>query len=142
MRGGDAIANMRADVAAAAQVRRRYCEIDGDDDRDDDDDDAKMNKAAACVLSCSMELQQSSRIEIMRDDDSCNDGLTIVEHVSDRKNDEICTQNWEKNGINDAVNHSKKRCLCSSHLLPRLQDLVHGSSSNYLKRADAHAGAH
>jgi hypothetical protein len=92
MRGGDAIANMRADVAAAAQVRRRYCEIAGDDDMDNDDDDANMNKAAACVLSSSMELEQSSRIEIMSDDDSCNDGQTIVEHVSDLKNDETSTQ--------------------------------------------------
>ena len=58
-----------------------------------EDDFANVNDSAACVLSCSIELQQSSRIDIKRKDDNLNDGLAVGELESERNKDETCTQN-------------------------------------------------
>jgi hypothetical protein len=84
---------MRADVAAVAQDRRRNCDIAGDAACPDEDDDDDVNEAKVWILSISMELQQSSRIEVRRCDDNLNNWFAVGEVNSDRKNDETCSQN-------------------------------------------------
>ena len=93
IRAGEATATMRTDVAAVAQDRRRNWDIEGESMWASEDDFVNVNESAACILSCSMEPQQSSRIDINREDDNLNDGLAVGELESERNNDETCTQN-------------------------------------------------
>ena len=85
------------DVAASADADddadesdTLYIAVEGDD-VDGDAGDAKQS--CACVMSWRMERQQSSRIEVKRDDDNLRGGLAVGEDDSERKNEERCSQN-------------------------------------------------
>ncbi len=92
MLGGEATANMRAVVAAVTHATRRNWEIVGDKTKPIDGD-IEANEAAAWHLSFSIELQQSSRIEVSRNDDILKEGTAVGEQLSERKTDAKCSQN-------------------------------------------------
>ena len=90
--GADATANMRAVVAAVTDETRRNSEIVGDE-RKPTVGDIGVNESAAWDFSCSIELQQSSRIDVSRNDDIFKEGAAVGEQLSVRKNDTKCSQN-------------------------------------------------
>jgi hypothetical protein len=93
MEGGTEAAKIRDVVAALLHANRTNCEIAGEVDFKGDDEVFNENDAAARLLSCSSEPQQSSRMDFKRDDDSLMAAEAVEEHDSDRKWDEKCSQN-------------------------------------------------
>ena len=90
--GADAPANMRAVVAAVTHETRRNSEMVGDETKPTVGDIA-VNESAAWDFSCSIELQQSSRIDVSRNDDIFKEGAAVGEQLSVRKNDAKFSQN-------------------------------------------------